>query len=99
VPPFRKNDKTLSELGNEQNPLSRPSEAAEAFATYFKSVFNTHHIGNFSTNFQSTDSLSTAYIPNSDVFKAIRPSCPSTSVGPDDIPAFIIKGCSDIFCF
>jgi hypothetical protein len=45
----------------------------------------------------SSEFLPLASVSNSDVYKAIKRLRPSKSVGVDDIPGFIIKGCTDIF--
>jgi hypothetical protein len=46
---------------------------------------------------ESSEFVSLAPISDADVCKAIRRLKPSKSVGLDDIPGFIIKGCSSIF--
>jgi hypothetical protein len=46
---------------------------------------------------QSSECLSLAPISELDIFKALRPLSPSGSVGLDDIPSFVMKGCSEIF--
>jgi hypothetical protein len=46
---------------------------------------------------QSSEFVSLAPISDLDVCKAIRRLKPSKSVGLDDIPGFVIKGCSAIF--
>jgi hypothetical protein len=46
---------------------------------------------------QSSELLSLASISDLDVCKAIKRLEPSKSVGLDDIPGFVIKGCSAIF--
>ena len=96
VPSFRKNYKNPIEPKTDVNRLTHPRQAAEAFGAYFQSAFNNHTERDFSTDFQSSDSLSAASVCDSDVFKSIRRVRPSKSVGLDDIPAFIIQGCSDI---
>lgn len=97
VSSFRKSDNNSVDLEVNGHHLSQPREDAEAFANYFKSVFNNPYLRDSSTSFQSSDSLSLAPVSDSDVFKAIKRLRPSKSVGIDNIPAFIIKGCSDIF--
>jgi hypothetical protein len=46
---------------------------------------------------RSSEFLSLAPVSDSDIFKAIKRFKPSKFVGVDDIPGFIIKGCTDIF--
>jgi hypothetical protein len=48
-------------------------------------------------NWISSDSLNIPYISDSDVKRAISRLRSTKCVGPDEIPNFIIKGCSDIF--
>jgi hypothetical protein len=52
---------------------------------------------NFPPLEQSSENLSLAPISDADVYKAIKKLKPSKSVGLDDVPGFIIKGCADIF--
>jgi hypothetical protein len=51
----------------------------------------------FSTILSSSEFLTSASVSDSDVIKAIKRLRPSKSAGLDDIPGFIIKGCTDIF--
>jgi hypothetical protein len=46
---------------------------------------------------QSSEFLALGPISDSDVCKSIKRLTLSKSVGLDDIPGFVIKGCSDIF--
>ena len=58
---------------------------AEAFAACcIKSVFNNHGMSDFSSDFQSSDSLPTASVCDSDALKDVRRLRPSKSVGLDD---------------
>jgi len=50
----------------------------------------------FYTDFRSSDSLPKASVSDSDFLNAMWCLHPSKSDGFDGIPAFIIKGCSDI---
>ena len=96
VPSFRKNYKNPIEPKTDGNRLTHPRQAAEVFGVYFQRAFNNHRLRDFSTDFQSSDSLSAASICDSDVFNAIRRVRPSKSVGLDGIPALIIQVFSDI---
>jgi len=44
------------------NGLTEPCEAAEAFAAYFKGVFNNHCMNDISTDIHSSDSLHLAAV-------------------------------------
>jgi hypothetical protein len=60
VSSFRKSDNNSIDLEVTGNLLSQPREFAEAFADYFKSVFNNPYLRDSSTASQSSDSLSLA---------------------------------------
>jgi hypothetical protein len=77
--------------------LLQSNAIADAFAKHYKSVYNNHCSMDFPPLSQSSDILSLAPISEADVCKAIKRLKPSISVGLDDIPGFIIKGCSSIF--
>jgi hypothetical protein len=77
--------------------LVQPNAVADAFARHFQSVYNNNCPTDFSPLAQSSEFLSLAPISDADVCKAIKRLKSSKSVGLDDIPGFIIKGCSDIF--
>jgi hypothetical protein len=53
--------------------------------------------GVFPSLSQSSEFLLLAPIFQLDICKALRRLSPSKSVGLDDIPSFVIKGCSEIF--
>jgi hypothetical protein len=74
--------------------LSKPCEVAEAFAKCFETVYNNSQFGNFPSSLQISEFLSLAPISESDVSKALKCLRSSKPVG---IPAFVIKGCSEIF--
>ena len=81
--------------GNEK--LTEPQQIAEAFAKHFKSVFNKPT----STNSLSTcvnnnyQSISLGNITNKDVERALKHLKSKRAVGPDGIPEYIYKGCSE----
>jgi hypothetical protein len=93
---FRKSDNNSIDLEVDGKNLSQPRDVAEAFAEYFKSVFNNPYLRDSFTASQSPDSLFLASVSDSNVLKAIKRLRPSKSVGIDNIPAFIVKGCLDI---
>jgi hypothetical protein len=45
----------------------------------------------------TSSDLNVPFVSDSDVRRTIRRLKSTKSVGPDDIPSFIIKGCSEIF--
>jgi hypothetical protein len=77
--------------------LAEPYKVADAFAKHFQSVYNTPCTGVFPSPSQFSECLSLAPISELDICKALRRLRPSKSVGLDDIPSFVIKGCSEIF--
>lgn len=74
-------------------------KAADAFAQYFSSVFlpDTPELDPRKINVSSEgDNIPLPFLTQSDVNKAIAKLVPCSSVGPDNIPPFILKGCHDI---
>jgi hypothetical protein len=69
----------------------------DASAKHFKSAHNNCRSIDLSRPSHSSEFLSLARVSEADVCKAIKTLKPSKSVGLDDIPGFIIKGCSAIF--
>jgi hypothetical protein len=68
-----------------------------AFAKHFQSIHNNCCCIDFPRLSQCSELPSLASLFDADVCKAIKRLKPSKSVGLDDIPGFIIKGCSAIF--
>jgi Notch-like protein len=66
-------------------------------AKNLQSVYNTPCTGVFPSLSQSSELLSLATISELDICKALRRLRQCKSVGLDDIPGFVIKGCSEIF--
>jgi hypothetical protein len=79
--------------------MAQPQCIAEAFADHFSSIFNSSSFVVIPNNacFTFYDFLNIPSISDSDVKQAIRRLSLSKYVGPDEIPSFIIKVCSDIF--
>jgi hypothetical protein len=80
--------------------LVEPYQVAEAFANYFKSVYD-NIASKFPSNPRnsfdgaSSDNLPLFPVTDADVRKVIRRLKSSKSVGLDGIPGFVIKGCID----
>jgi hypothetical protein len=91
-----KNNIISIQLKADEIYLSKHCEVTEAFDKNFQTVYNNFHSGDFPFLLQTSVLLSLASIFNSDVCKALKCLRPSESVGLDDIPAFIIKGWSEI---
>ncbi|PNF43033.1 hypothetical protein B7P43_G08782 [Cryptotermes secundus] len=97
VASFRKKSSTSIQLIVDGTHLVDHYEVANAFAEHFQSVYNSSSPGVFpSLSSSSLGSLTLSPITDSDIFKAIARLKPFKSVGLDNIPAFVIKGCSDI---
>jgi hypothetical protein len=72
VSSFRKSDRNSVDLEVFGNHLSQPHDIAEAFAEYFKGVFNNPYLRDSSTASQSPDSLYLASVSDSDILEAIK---------------------------
>jgi hypothetical protein len=98
VASFRKKSSSSIQLMVDGTHLTDHSEVANAFANHFQSSFNNPSPGVFSCpSSSSSGSISVPPITDSDIFKALKRLKPSKSVGLDNIPGFIIKGCAPIF--
>jgi hypothetical protein len=78
----------------------KPQLIAEAFADHFRSIFNSlSAMQDYCKPVETTSSdfLNVPFVLDSDVRRAFRRLKSTKSVGPDDIPCFIIKGCSELF--
>jgi hypothetical protein len=95
---FRKRNSTYVQLEVDTKHLIEPCEVADEFSKHFQSVYNILCLVVFPTLLSSSEFIYSYLAPVSDldVFKAIKQLRPSKSVGVDDIPGFIIKGCTDI---
>jgi hypothetical protein len=97
VASFRKKISTSIQLVVDGTHLADHSEVANAFAKHFQLMYNNPSPGLFpSLKSSPSESLSLPPISDSDIFKALKRLKPSKSVGLDNIPGFIIKGCSAI---
>jgi hypothetical protein len=96
---FKNNYHTVTQIKSGDSFIAEPQLFAEAFADYFRSIFNSSsatqvHYSPLETT--SSDFLNVPFVFDADVRRAIRRLKSTKSVGPDDIPSFIIKGCSEI---
>lgn len=73
------------------------SEVSEVFAAYFYSVYTDKTLSAPDTIVRSPNCLPLPRITEDEVAYAIKGLEPKKTVGVDRIPAFIVKGCSDIF--
>jgi hypothetical protein len=96
---FKKNDHAVTQLDLGTKIITEPQSIAEAFADHFSSAFDTSCRPKAPYYFEHTcsDLLNVPDICDSDVKCAISHLLSTKSVGPDEIPDIIIKGCSDIF--
>jgi hypothetical protein len=95
---FKKNDQAVTQLELGTKIITEPQSIAEAFADRFSSVFDSSYRPKAPYYFDHTcsDLLNVPYVCDSVVKCAISHLRSTKSVGPDEIPNFIIKGCSDI---
>jgi hypothetical protein len=77
--------------------LTKLNDVTDEFAKHFQSVYNSSYLIVFPALLPSSDDLSLASVSDSDIIKATERTRLSKSAGVDGIPAFIIKGCTDIF--
>jgi hypothetical protein len=96
---FKKNDQAVTQLELGTKIITEPQSIAEAFEDDFSSVFDSSCRPKAPYYFDHTcsDILNVPYICDSYVNRAISHLRSTKSVGPDEIPNFIIKGCYDIF--
>jgi hypothetical protein len=93
---FRKRNCNSIQLEVNGKHLIQPNDVADEFSKHFQSVYNSPCPVVFPTLLSSSEFLTLAPVSDSDVIKTIKRLRPSKSVGLDDIPGFIIKGCTDI---
>jgi hypothetical protein len=74
--------------------LVEPCEVADAFAIHFHFIYNNPSPGIVPSLSSSSEFLSISRISDSDIFKAHKRLKPSKSVGINNIPSFVIRGCS-----
>jgi hypothetical protein len=94
---FRKRNATSIQLEIEGKHLIEPCNVADELSKHFQSAYNNPCPVVFPNLSSSSEFLSLAPVSDSDVFQAIKGLRPSKSVGVDDNPGFIIKGCTDTF--
>jgi hypothetical protein len=92
-------DQAVTQLELGTKIITEPQSIEEAFAGHFSSVFDSSYRPEAPYYFDNTcsDFVNVPYICDSDVKCAISHLRSTKSAGPDDIPNFIIKGCSPIF--
>lgn len=76
--------------------------AAAAFATFFSSVFLPDapalDAGNINCGDRTTTAnyINVSHFTECDVLRALRKLKPKSSIGPDNIPPYVLKACSDV---
>jgi hypothetical protein len=97
VASFRKINSNSIQLEVYGKHLIKPNDVADKLSKHFQSVYSNPCPNVLPTPLSSSEILHLVPVSDSDVLKAIKLLRPSTSVGVDDVPGFIIKGCTDIF--
>jgi hypothetical protein len=97
VASYRKINFISIQLEVDGTHLAEPYKVSDAFTKHFQTVYNTPCTGVFPSLLQYSEFLSLAPISELDICRALRCLRPSKSVGLDDIPSFVMKGCSEIF--
>jgi hypothetical protein len=95
---FKRNDQSVTKI-EVGDVFTEPQFIAEAFAEHISSIFNSSSSFNILNKSLSTfsDFLNIPYISDLDVKQAISHLHLAKCIGPDEVPNFIIKGCSEIF--
>jgi hypothetical protein len=97
VASFRKRNSFSIQLEVDGNNLNKPNDVADKLSKHFQSVYSSPCPNVLPTLLSSFEFLPLSPVSDSDVIKAIKRLRASKSVGVDDVPGFIIKGCTDIF--
>ncbi|PNF33582.1 hypothetical protein B7P43_G14684 [Cryptotermes secundus] len=97
VASFKKRNPNSIQLEVDGKHLIKPNDIDDEFSKHFQAVYHNPGPIVFPNLLSSSEFLPLASLSESDVMKAIKRLRPSKSVGVDDIPGFIIKGCTDIF--
>jgi hypothetical protein len=97
VASFRKSNSNSIQLEVDGKHLSQRNDVVDEFSKHFQSVYNNPYPAVFPNLLSSSEFLTLASVSDSDVIKAIQHLRPYKSVGLDEIPGFIFKGCADIF--
>lgn len=89
-----------NEMVFEGADLTSPRMIADSFATFFSSVYDTDGDTSFEIVFDKSvvqccdlNAMHKFAISESDVFSAVKRLKPNFTMGPDDVPAFLIKDC------
>jgi hypothetical protein len=96
VASIKKRNSNSIQLEVDGKHLIKPNDIAEEFSKHFQSVHHSPCSTVFPTLLYSSEFLPLTSVSDSDITKAIKRLRPSKSVGVDDIPGFIFKGCTDI---
>jgi hypothetical protein len=96
---FKRNDQSVIQIEIGNKISTEPQRIADVSADHFPSNFNSSSSVHAPNNSEcvSSDFLNIPHISDSDVQRAISRLSSTKCVGPDEIPNFIIKGCSEIF--
>ena len=83
------------------NSLSDRGDIANGFQEYIRSVHGTKCSDDTSPSEDADnillEDIHINYVSKTDILTSIKKLKPKKSVGPDDIPAYIIKACQNIF--
>jgi hypothetical protein len=95
---FKRNDQSVTQIEIGIKIITDPQLIADVSADHFSSIFNSSssvHVPN-SSECVSSYFLNIPHVSDSDTERAISRLRSTKCVGPDEIPNFIIKGCSEI---
>lgn len=79
--------------------IDSPQEIVDSFADFFSKSFNPTKCANYTCNVDHNSTcLNITCVSEEDVSNAIKKLKASMIMGPDMIPAFLIRDCSPVFC-
>jgi hypothetical protein len=95
---FKRNDQSVTKIQIGNKNITQPQLIADVFAVHFSPIFNSSSSVRVPNNSDCISShvLNISYISNSDVERNISRLRSTKCVGPDELPNFITKGCSEI---
>jgi hypothetical protein len=95
---FKRKDNSFIQLKVDNQYAKDSKLITDALANHFASTFKANYYQTFiPSDLIASDVLPTTPISAAEASKTIKRLRPSKCVGLDDIPSFIIKGCSDVF--
>lgn len=87
---------TPSIMYSDTNTLNSAEEIVQGFATYFKSVYtNSEQQSTIEPKVNNANLITLKHITEDEIKQSIKKLKNKKSVGPDEVPTYIVKGCSE----